>query len=58
MTFEPIDRSDEYEAAHDRQDDDDTPSPVARFKRYLAARKTARPGHRDTDTDETERLKP
>jgi hypothetical protein len=38
MTFEPVDWSDEYEAAHDRQD--------------------ARLGHRDTDTDETERLKP
>jgi hypothetical protein len=34
------------------------PSLVARFKRYLAARKAARLGHRDTDTDETERLKP
>jgi hypothetical protein len=56
MTFEPVDWPDEYEAAHDRQDADDAPSPVARFKRYLAARKTARLGHRDTDTDETERL--
>jgi hypothetical protein len=55
MTFEPIDWPDETEAAHDRQDGD-TPSPVARFKRYLAARKAARLGHRDTDTNETERL--
>jgi hypothetical protein len=52
MTFEPIDWPDEYEAAHDRQDGDDTPSPVARFKRYLAARKAARLGHRDIDTDD------
>jgi hypothetical protein len=56
MTFEPI-GPDEYEAAHD-DSAADTPSPVARFKRYLAACKTARLGHRDTDTDETERLKP
>jgi hypothetical protein len=58
MTFEPIDWPDEYETAHDRQGADDTPSPVARFKRYLAARRDAGLGHRDTDTDETERLKP
>jgi hypothetical protein len=58
MTFEPIDWPDEYEAARDRQGADDTPSLVERFSRYLAARRTAGLGHRDPDTDETERLWP
>jgi hypothetical protein len=58
MTFEPIDWPDEYETAHDRQPDDDSPGLVERFKRYLAARRDAGLGHRDPDTDETERLWP
>lgn len=58
MTFEPIDWPDEYETAHDRQANGDTPGFIARYRRYLAARKTAGLGHRDTDTDETERLRP
>jgi hypothetical protein len=61
MTFEPIEwpgEDDDQPVPHEQQRDEDTPSLIARFSRYLAARRTAGLGHRNTDTDETERLWP
>jgi len=60
MTFEPtnpIDGEDDDQAVpHQQQRDEDTPSLIARFSRYLAARRAAGLGHREPGTDETERL--
>jgi len=62
MTFEPINpidgEDDDQPVPHQQQRDEDTPSLIARFSRYLAARRTAGLGHHDPDTDETERLWP
>ena len=62
MTFEPTNpidgEDDDQPVPHQQQRDEDTPSLIARFSRYLAARRDAGLGHRDPDTDETERLWP
>jgi len=62
MTFEPTNpipgEDDDQPVPHQQQRDEDTPSLIARFSRYLAARRTAGLGHRDPDTDETRRLWP
>jgi hypothetical protein len=62
MTFEPTNpipgEDNDQPVPHQQQRDEDTLSLIARFSRYLAGRRDAGLGHRDPDTDETERLRP